>query len=111
MSIDNDFAAIGKLDFKHASAGHLEIQIGIAGFKSSLDFLEHRVSERGKFAIIHPVLPFSIFGLPTNASTHHARRLAKHHDAVRLRHKGAAYANTKTGDTSRSSPRPQQQQS
>jgi len=57
MPVDDDFAAIGELDFEHAAGCQLEIQIGIALFEPALDPIQRNACKGGEFSVIHTVLP------------------------------------------------------
>ena len=62
MAVDDDLAAVGKLDLEDAGTDHGKIEVGAARFETGLNPLERRLGKDIEFAIIHPVLPFCIFG-------------------------------------------------
>jgi len=56
LSIDNNFAAICKLDLENA-IGSLKLQVKIASFECTLDLQKYGVDQRVKFAFVHRVIP------------------------------------------------------
>jgi hypothetical protein len=61
VSIDDDLAAVGELDFEDAVADHLKVEIGAATFQPGFDLPGTRIGERVEFLVIHPVLPSPAF--------------------------------------------------
>jgi hypothetical protein len=59
MAIDDDLAAIGKLDFEHAALTIAKSRS--APLAPAASILLQRRGGQVEFAIIHPVLPFSNF--------------------------------------------------
>ena len=60
VPINDNLAAIGKLDLEHTGTGHYKIQIGPTGIQSGFNPFQRRFRKRIEFALIHPVLPFFI---------------------------------------------------
>lgn len=56
MAIDNDLAAIGKLDFKHTASDDFKIDVGT--FQPRFDLLQSLISQSVEFFVIHRVLTF-----------------------------------------------------
>lgn len=65
MTVNDNPAAVGKLDFENTGADHRKIQIGATGFQSGLNPGQRCIGKRIEIAIVHPVLPFSICGHST----------------------------------------------
>ena len=66
MAIDDDLAAIGKLDLEHPTRRQLKIDVGVARFQRRLDPGQHSVGQLVEFLVIHRVLPSR--SLPTAPS-------------------------------------------
>ena len=57
MTIDDDFAAIFKLDFQHTAGSKFKINIGLARLKRVLDLRQCCICQAVEFLVIHRVLP------------------------------------------------------
>jgi hypothetical protein len=57
VSIDNNLAAIAKLDFQDASGSQLKIDIRRAGFECGIDPGQGRVGQQVEFFVFHRMLP------------------------------------------------------
>ena len=51
--VDDDLAAVGKLDFQHATCRQFEIEIGASMLKGMLDAGQHGIGLRCKFGLFH----------------------------------------------------------
>lgn len=57
MPIDDNFAAVGKLDLQHTTMLQLKIQIGATGFQCGLNTRQRDICQAVEFLVIHAVLP------------------------------------------------------
>lgn len=64
VTIDDDFAAIGKLQFQHTSGLGLVVEIDVTTVKRPLHCVQCSIGLGIEFLLIHRVLPFFAFQVP-----------------------------------------------